>query len=199
MKKENNTKNSCKKRDILSLTGQAMRNSVEKYAFGFRAGSQFQAAVDKENDTTLGEATVSTIKDTAKSTGSIYVSRTLFASAKLWFMNSAFGSALMSSALLMPLRTCFTFLMTTFHQTVLGALFASFSATVTLSFTSIATMLLTGIAGSQLGKLLSNTFLGRIFFDMCRFLVSVTASVLPLVMVSMVIGFGMRAYQRRKK
>lgn len=192
-------RNSHEKQVFFTIFTKAMANSLRKYTFGFRAGSKLQAAVDKENDTTLGEATISTLKDTAKSTGSIYVSRTLFSSAKLWFLNSALGSALMSSALLMPLRTFSAFLLTSFHQTVLGVMFTSFTATVTLSFTTIATMLLTGFAGSQLGKVISTTFFGRVFFDLCRFLVSVTASVLPLVIGSMVLGFGLRAYQRRKK
>lgn len=166
--------------------------SFQKYAFGFRTGSKFHDAFDKNVDTSLKDATVASLKDTAKSTGSIYASKTMFSVAKLTFLESALGSALMSSTLVVSIRSFFMLVLTALSKTSLGILITTFSTTFTLIFGGLATAILTFFAGTQLGKLLSSTTIGGYFFQLCLKLVPIMAQVIPYIIGSIVLGYALK-------
>lgn len=174
---------------IQSKPIQTMLKSVKKYTFGFRMGSKFHEALDENSEITIKEATVESLKDTAKSTGSIYASRTLFSVVKMTFLESAIGSALMSSTLAVSFRSLFSLLLATFSKSAVGVLFTSLSATITLSFTSVATTILTLFAGSQIGKMVASTTLGGYLLGLCKTLISIFASVIPVLLASVIMGY----------
>lgn len=172
--------------------------SLEKYTFGFRTGSKLQKALDGDSEITLKDAAVSSVADTAKSTGNIYISKTAFSLAKVTFLESAIGTAILSSSGFIWLKTILVFVSTTLSQTFLGVLYASFSATLSLSFSTIVTMCLTYITGSQVGKAISSTKVGAAMFELVRVIVPMIASVLPLVVLSSVLGYLVQQYKKSK-
>lgn len=175
---------------------KTLSKPFRKYTFGFRTGTKFHEALDKSSDTTLKEATVASLKDTAKSTGSIYASKTVFSVVKVAFLESALGTALMSSALFSSISSGISVVVLALSKTALGVLYTTFSATITLSITTIATTLLTFVMGTQVGKFFSSTPVGNFIFQVVKKVVPVVASIIPLVMTTMVIGY---LFKRCKK
>lgn len=171
-------------------------NSVKKYTFGFRTGVSFQEAFDKDSETTLKDATMGSIMDTAKSTGKIYASKTMFSVMKLAFVESAVGSFLLSSTLVVTIRGGLALFMAAVSKTTLGMLFASLSTTLTITFTGVATTLLTIFAGSQLGRLVSSTTLGSMVLSLCWKLIGIVASVIPILLGSVLLGYMYQFYQK---
>lgn len=174
---------------------KTLSKPIKKYTFGFRTGSNFHDALQKDSDTTLKDATVESIKDTAKSTTNIIASKTIFSMLKLAFVESAVGSMIMSSTLMISLKGGFALFMATFSQTMLGVFLTSLSATITVSFVSIATTLLTLIAGSQLGRLISSTTLGSLILGICWKLVGLVASVIPMILGTIILGYAYKFYK----
>lgn len=187
---------------LLFLKGKplnTLKKSISKYTFGFRMGKSFHEAFDQEHDTTLKEATVESLKDTAKSTGNIYVSKTFFSLAKATFLESAVGGAIMSSSLMIWVRSTLTLLFAAFGKTTLGVFFTGLSASITLTFSTVATAVLTLFAGTQLGKFFFSTTIGGYFYQVLRFAISVFASVLPIFLCSIAFGYFFKIYKKKKE
>lgn len=176
-----------------------LKKSISKYTFGFRMGKNFHEAFDEEHDTTIKEATVESLKDTAKSTGNIYVSKTFFSLAKATFLESAVGGAIMSSSLMIWVRTTLTMLFAALGKTSLGIFFTSLSASITLSFVTVATTILTLLAGTQLGKFFFSTTMGGYFYQVIRFAITIFASVLPIFLSSIAFGYFFKIYKKKKE
>lgn len=173
-------------------------NSLKKYGFGFRTGSKLQEALDKNSETSIKDATVSSLKDTAKSTGSIYFCQTIFSVVRLTFLQSAIGTAIVSSTLFVSVKAVFLFLFTSLSQTFLGVLYASFSGLLSLTFTSLATLCLTLIAGTGLGKAFATTALGQTIFEFFRTAIPMIGSIIPFLVLSTLIGFIVQEYRKQK-
>lgn len=180
------------------ITLQKIKHSFQKYTFGFRVGENLHKALDESEDMSLKDATVSSLKDTAKSTGNIYVSRTFFSYLKITFLESALGSAIMSSTLMVWVKSLVTLILSAFSKTALGVLFTSFTATITFTFTGISTALLTILAGTTLGRLIASTTVGSYIFNVSMKLIPMIGSVIPYLLGTVVVGYLFRRYKGYK-
>lgn len=164
-------------------------NPLKKYSFGFRAGGNFYQALDGDSQTTLKEATVDSLKDGASSTGQIMASRTLFSLAKASFLETAVGAALVSSPLYLGIQAFLAPIFLTISHSVVGLAFSALAAWLSASFATFTGGLLTLVAGTAVGKLFAATPLGSWFFGLCRLLISMITSVIPLLLLSILTGY----------